>query len=123
MDLAAVLGQVLPVEVEDDGALTVLHDGTLASFREVEISEGLPMVSLNQLVAWDVQLTDDLRKKVAAQGNKTMLGAIVLTERSDEFADVMLRYNFPAGGLDDQALQTLVLMVLDSGTQVRRALV
>ena len=123
MSLADILGQVLPVEVEDDGALTVVHDGTLASFRQVEIGEGLPMVSLNQLVAWDLQTGDRLRKMVVAQGNQTMLGAVVMTERSDGSADVMLRYNFPAAGLGEQALQTLVLMVLDGGVRVRRALV
>lgn len=81
------------------------------------------MVSLNQLLAWDMAPSDDVRKSVAAQGNKTMLGAVVLTERPDGSADVMLRYNFPVGGLDDRALQTLVLMVLDGGVQVRSALV
>lgn len=123
VDLAGILGQVLPVEVEEDGALTVSHDGTLASIRQVEISEGLDMVSLNQLLAWDVVPSDDLRKSVAAQGNRTMLGAVVLTERSDGLSDVMLRYNFPVGGLDEPALQTLVLMVLAGGALVRRALV
>jgi hypothetical protein len=35
----------------------------------------------------------------------------------------MLRYNFPAGGLDDRALQTLMLMVLAGGAAARRVLV
>jgi sulfite reductase beta subunit-like hemoprotein len=37
-------------------------------------------------------------------------------------ADVMLRYNFPGGGLTDDALRTLILLVLDTGAEVRRAL-
>jgi hypothetical protein len=37
-------------------------------------------------------------------------------------ADVMLRYNFPAAGLTEDALRTLVLLVLTTGADVRRAL-
>jgi hypothetical protein len=37
-------------------------------------------------------------------------------------ADVMLRYNFPAAGLTDEALRTLILMVLATGADVRRDL-
>ena len=37
-------------------------------------------------------------------------------------ADVMLRYNFPGGGLTDEALRTLILLVLDTGAEIRRAL-
>jgi hypothetical protein len=33
---------------------------------------------------------------------------------------VVLRYNFPVGGLGEQALQTLVMMVLTTGAEVRR---
>ena len=35
MTLAEVLAPVLAVRVEDDGALTVEHDGTVASLRTV----------------------------------------------------------------------------------------
>ena len=41
---------------------------------------------------------------------------------SSKSADVLLRYNFPGGGLGDDALRTLVLMVLDKGAEIRRAL-
>jgi hypothetical protein len=34
---------------------------------------------------------------------------------------VVLRYNFPGNGLNDEALRTLALMVLDKGAEVRRA--
>lgn len=122
MALADVLAQVMPVEVEDDGALTIHHEGTVASLREVTITEGLDMVSLTQVLAWDVPVDSDLRKQVAAQTNTTMLGTVTLAERADGKAEVLLRYNFPGSGLDDRALQTLVLMVLDTGTHVRRAL-
>ena len=40
---------------------------------------------------------------------------------STKAADVMLRYNFPGGGLSDDALRTLILMVLDKGAEIRHA--
>ena len=122
MTLADVMAQVVPVQAEEDGALTVRYDGTVALLREVTIAEGLEMVSLTQALAWDLPLTAELRERVAAQANSAMFGTIALTERPGELADVMLRYNFPAGGLDPSDLQTLVLMVLAGGTAVARAI-
>ena len=94
----------------------------MASLREVAITEGLDMVSLTQVLAWDVPVDAELREKVAAQASTTMLGTVTLAERADGRAEVMLRYNFPSSGLGERALQTLVLMVLDTGTYLRRAL-
>jgi hypothetical protein len=122
VELAEVLGQVMPVEIEDDGALTIRHDGTFASLRALEIAEGLELISLNQLLAWDLPCTGELRKHVAALAGTTALGTVTMIERPGEVADVMLRYNFPAGGLDPEALQTLVAVVLTGGAEVRRAL-
>ena len=122
MTLADVLAQVMPVQVEDDGALTVRHDGSFASLRTIQVAEGLELISLSQLLAWDLPLNADLRARVAAQANSAMFGTVALTERPGDLADVMLRYNFPAGGLDPSALQTLVLMVLEGGTVVARAI-
>jgi hypothetical protein len=122
MDLSGALAEVLPVEVDDDGSVTVAHEGTVASLRSVSLAEDLELVSLTQMLAWDLPLSADLRKKVAAQANTTMLGTVTLSEQPDRRADVMLRYNFPAGGLTDSALRTLVLMVLDSGAEARRVI-
>jgi hypothetical protein len=120
--LADVLSQVMAVQVESDGALTVRHDGTVASLREVSIAEGLDMLSLTQVLAWDLPVDVELRKRVAEQANTTLLGTVTMSGRQGDQADVMLRYNFPVGGLSDQAVQTLVLMVLSGGADVRRAL-
>lgn len=121
--LAVALGQVMAVHTEDDGALTVTYDGTVASLRTVQVAEGLEIISLTQVVAWNLACTKELREQVAARTDSTTFGTVTLTERSAELADVMLRYNFPAGGLDERALQTMVLMVLDAGAEIRRALV
>ena len=125
--IADVLAKVASVEVTGDGALTVRHDGTFASLRTVTIADGLELISLTQALAWDLVPDAELRKSVAAQASRTMLGTVTLVEHPDggldaERADVVLRYNFPFQGLDDHALQTLVLMVLTAGADVRRAL-
>lgn len=129
--LALVLGEVLPVEEEADGALTVRHGGTLASLRVVTIVEDLDLVSLTQVLAWDLVLSKKIRDRVAEQADNTMLGSVALVEKAGEAtakrnsaktADVMLRYNFPGTGLTDDALRTLILMVLDKGAAIRRAL-
>jgi hypothetical protein len=57
---------------------------------------------------------------VAEQAHTTMLGTVTLAQRG-EVADVVLRYNFPGGGLSDAALQTLVMLVLTAGAGVREA--
>jgi hypothetical protein len=128
--LALTLGQILPVTEEPDGALTVRHDGTFASLRVVTIIEDLDLVSLTQMLAWDLPLTKKIRDRVAEQARNTQLGTVALVEKvsqtaakrdSGKTADVMLRYNFPATGLTDEALRTLILMVLDNGAEIRRA--
>lgn len=120
--LTEALREVMPVDVEEDGALTVRHDGTFASLRTVTIAEDIEMVSVTQVLAWDLPVTADLRKRVATQAQSTMLGTVTLVEQPGKRGDVMLRYNFPGDGLNDQALQTLVLMVLAGGVEARAAL-
>jgi len=123
--LRAVLDGVLPYEEEDDGALTVHYDHTFASVRVVTIAEGLDMVSLTQILAWDLPLDNDIREKVARLAHDTVLGTVSLAEQvaGGGVADVTLRYNFPAAGLGDEALRTLIVMVLGIGSDVRRELV
>ncbi|BBZ22599.1 hypothetical protein [Mycolicibacter hiberniae] len=119
--LAAALAEVLAVDAEPDGALTVRHDGMLASLRVVPISEDLELVSLTAILAWDLPLTEHLRTRAAEQADLSQLGTVSLVGR-DASADVILRYNFPGSGLSDGALRTLVLMVLAKGVDIRDAL-
>jgi hypothetical protein len=133
--LASILGDVLPLEEEPDGAVTVRHDGTIASLRVVNIAEGLDLVSLTQILAWDLPLTKKVSEQVAAQARDSNFGSVSVIEKLSEkavqrnsgkgaskTADVMLRYNFPGGGLTDEALRTLILLVLDTGAGIRRKL-
>lgn len=133
--LASILGDVLPLEQEADGAVTVRHDGTIASLRVVNIAEGLDLISFTQILAWDLPLTKKLSEQVTKQARDSNFGSVTLIEKINEkavqrnsgrsaskTADVMLRYNFPGAGLADDALRTLILLVLDTGAEIRRAL-
>ena len=110
------------------------HDDTFASLRVVNIVEDLDLVSLTQVLAWDLPLTKKVSDQVARHARDTNLGTVTLVEKVSEkaaqrnsgkgaakTADVMLRYNFPGAGLTDDALRTLILLVLDAGAQIRRA--
>ncbi|BBY76514.1 hypothetical protein MPRF_34130 [Mycolicibacterium parafortuitum] len=128
--LATVLEEILPVTREADGALTVQHEATFASLRVVTIAEDLELVSLTQVLAWDLPLDSKIRAKVAKHAHDTLLGTVSLVEKigagkgtTKKTGDVLLRYNFPAAGLTDDALRTLLLMVLATGTDVRHAMV
>jgi hypothetical protein len=132
----SVLDDVLSIQQEEDGAVTVHHEGTVASLRVVAIAEDLELVSLTQILAWDLPLDAKLRAKVADHAHHTLLGTVSLATKSGQkeiaagakrnskkAADVLLRYNFPAAGLTDDALRTLIMVVLATGADVRRALV
>ncbi|MCG7596282.1 hypothetical protein ACXYX3_16485 [Mycobacterium sp. C3-094] len=129
--LPLVLAEVVAVQHEDDGAITVPHEQTFASLRVVTIAEDLELVSLTQVLAWDLPLTAAVRAEVAKHAQDTLLGTVSLVEKigakggggARKTGDVLLRYNFPAAGLTDDALRTLILMVLATGADVRRALV
>ena len=122
--LASALGEVTTLVEESDGALTVTVDGLVASLRVVVIADGLEMVSLTQPLAWDLPLSNEIRDRVAEQAGLVMLGTVTLVEKlaDGRVADVMLRYNFPAAGLSEEALRTLILLVLTTGAEVRRVL-
>jgi hypothetical protein len=142
--LSSALSQVLTVVEESDGALTISQPGVVASLRVVTIADGLEMVSLTQPLAWDLPLNAKTRDRVAQQASKTLLGTVALIEKVEKgqatpangasaksstrksavrkTADVLLRYNFPGAGLTEDALRTLILMVLAAGSDVREAL-
>lgn len=123
--LISILGEVLPVDEESDGALTVRHSGTFASLRVVTIAEDLDLVSLTQVLAWDLPLNKKVSDRVAKEARDANFGSVTLLEKgtkAKKTGDVMLRYNFPGAGLTDDALRTLILLVLDTGARIREEL-
>ena len=106
----------------------------VASLRVVTIGEGLEMVSLTQPLAWDLVLNNKIRERVAELAGRTMLGTVargreapsgpaarevpqVEAERRRHAALQLSR-----GGLTEDALRTLILLVLTTGADVRRSL-
>ncbi|OBI95232.1 hypothetical protein [Mycobacterium asiaticum] len=123
--LTSILGEVLSVDEEPDGALTVRHNGTFASLRVVTIVEDLDLVSLTQVLAWDLPLNRKVSDRVAKEARDANFGSVTLLEKgtkAKKTGDVMLRYNFPGAGLTDDALRTLILLVLDTGARIREEL-
>jgi hypothetical protein len=76
--LLTVLSEVLPLEEESDGALTVRHDGTIASLRVVTVTEDLELVSLTQILAWDLLMNLKISDRVTVHGLFTVLGSVAL---------------------------------------------
>lgn len=61
-------------------------------------------------------------KPVSVPTNGASAEAATRKSSAKKVADVMLRYNFPCAGLTDDALRTLILLVLAGGADVRAAL-
>ena len=123
--LATVLadGGGISVETEADGALTVFYDGTWTSLRVVAVTEDLDLVLLTQVLVRDLPLTRQVRELLTAQARDLNFGSVTVFDGSTpKTGDVILRYYFPGGGLADAALRTLILLVLDTGAEIRRAL-
>ena len=69
------------VDVEPDGALTVRHEGTFASLRVVTIADDIEMVSLTQVLAWDLPLNADSQTRRRTSAQRPMLGTVTLVEQ------------------------------------------
>ena len=122
------LGDVMRFLGSSKGGMTGIFIGNNRGKRSLVVdlkhADGLDIVSLNQPLAWDLPCNAKTREKVLRHAAATMLGTVTLVERTEEaparkVADVMLRYNFPGNGLSDEALRTLILMVLATGADLR----
>ncbi|ETT24513.1 hypothetical protein ACWEQV_16420 [Rhodococcus aetherivorans] len=103
-----------------DDALGFDYAGVPCAVRVVTLTEGLDVVSLTGVLAWDLPLDDALRTRVAGAADALQFGSIHLVERDAE-ADVVLRYSFPATGLRDSPLTTMLLLVLGGAGDARSA--
>lgn len=117
----AALERYLDVMADDDGALTFRHGDVLCVLQGLELAEGLPVLSLTCVVAWDVPLEQDVAARVglrAGQGLFGTLGAV----KGEHGWDITLRYAFPAAGLAEQPLGTLLMLVVSSASALRTEL-
>ncbi|MEJ3652603.1 hypothetical protein WEH80_06435 [Actinomycetes bacterium KLBMP 9759] len=109
------------VAVDDDGALTFAHGGVLCVVQGMELEEGLPVLNLTCVVAWDLPSASDVPTRVAMGAGEGLFGTPRVI-RGEKGWDVTLRYAFPAVGLDDKAMGTLLMLVVSSASSMRAEL-
>ncbi|MGQ4596587.1 YbjN domain-containing protein [Nocardia sp. R6R-6] len=109
------------VRVDPDGSLGYQYEGALCSLRAVNLAPGLDVLTLTCVLAWDRPLKPQLHKRVAERNNALQFGSLTVIGHG-KLADVILRYTFPAAGLDDQALTTMLLLVLSNASRARQGL-
>jgi len=109
------------VQVDDDGAVTFAHGGVVCAVQGVELEEGLPVLNLTCVVAWDLPLESDVPTRVALGAGEGLFGTPRVI-RGEHGWDVTLRYAFPAAGLDEKAMGTLLMLVVGSASGLRTEL-
>ncbi|MEU5847724.1 hypothetical protein [Saccharopolyspora shandongensis] len=109
------------VHVDDDGALTFRHADVPCAVQAMQLADGLTVLSLTCVVAWDLPPTDELAQSVAERAGQGLFGTlgVVRTERG---MDVTLRYAFPAEGMAAAPLGTLLMLVVATASQLRTEL-
>ncbi|MGW6378110.1 hypothetical protein ACWFRB_18830 [Rhodococcus sp. NPDC055112] len=115
------LAHFVEVRESDDGSLGFEYAGALCSLRAVNLAPGLDVLSVTAVLAWDRPVKPALHKKVAEKNSMMQFGSITVITRG-KLADVILRYTFPAAGLEDEALTTMLLLVLSGADQGRQGL-
>jgi len=101
-----------------DGSFGFDYGAVPFALQVVTLTEGLDVVSLTGVLAWDLPLGDEVRTRVASAAEALQFGSIHLIER-ETLADVIVRYSFPATGLEDTPLTTMLLLVLDGIAEAR----
>jgi hypothetical protein len=109
------------VTADDDGALTFAHGGVVCALQGMELEEGLPILNLTCVVAWDLPAESDVPTQVALGMGEGLFGTPRVIQGSAGW-DVTWRYAFPAAGLDEKAMGTLLMLVVSSASSLRAAL-
>lgn len=109
------------VTVDDDGSLTFAHGGVVAFVQGTELEPGLPVLNLTCVVAWDLPFDADVPAQVAQGVGEGLFGTPRVV-RGERGWDVTLRYAFPAAGLDEKAMGTLLMLVVGSASAMRAVL-
>lgn len=112
------LERYLDVRVDDDGALSFRHADVPGAVQAVELADGLVMLSLTCVVAWDLPAGSDVCERVALRAGQGLFGTLGAV-RTEHGVDVTLRYAFPSTGLDPVPLGTLLMLVISTASQLR----
>ncbi|MGE3284886.1 MAG: hypothetical protein AB7J32_02140 [Pseudonocardia sp.] len=118
----AALERFHDVRVDDDGALTFAHGGVVAFVQGTELDDGLPVLNLTCVVAWDLPFDSDVPARVGLGVGESLFGTPRVV-RGEHGWDVTLRYAFPAAGLDEKAMGTLLMLVVAGASGMRAELV
>jgi hypothetical protein len=122
LDVArAALERFHDVTVEDDGALTFAHGGVVGALQGLELEEGLPVLNLTCVVAWDLPIETDVPSQVALGMGEGLFGTPRVIRGSAGW-DVTWRYAFPAVGLDEKAMGTMLMLVVSNASALRTEL-
>jgi hypothetical protein len=112
------LEQYHDVRVDDDGALTFRHSEVPCAVHAMELVEGLMVLSLTCVVAWDQPDEPELAVSAAERAGQGLFGTLGVVH-TDRGMDITLRYAFPADGLSTAALGTLLMLVVSTASQLR----
>lgn len=115
------LEQFLDVHVDDDGALSFRHIDVPCAVQAMQLAEGLTVLSLTCVVAWDLPDDPKLAASAAERAGQGLFGTLGVVH-TDAGMDVTLRYAFPADGLDAAALGTLLMLTVSTASQLRTEL-
>jgi hypothetical protein len=118
----AALERFHDVTADEDGALTFAHGGVVCALQGMELEEGLPVLNLTCVVAWDLPEESDVPTQVAMGVGEGLFGTPRVI-RGEAGWDVTWRYAFPAVGLDEKAMGTLLMLVVSGASTLRAALV
>jgi hypothetical protein len=112
------LERYLDVQDDRDGALVFTHADVPCVIQATQLAEGLTVLSLTCVVAWDLPSTKELAAIVAERAGDGLFGTLGLV-RTDHGADVTLRYAFPAQGMRPAPLGTLLMLVISTASRLR----
>ncbi|OLT20412.1 hypothetical protein BJF78_09530 [Pseudonocardia sp. CNS-139] len=117
----AALERFHDVTVDEDGALTFAHGGVVCALQGFELEEGLAVLNLTCVVAWDLPVDTDVPIRVALGAGEGLFGTPRVIRGAAGW-DVTLRYAFPAAGLDEKAMGTLLMLVVGNASTLRAEL-
>jgi hypothetical protein len=92
-----------------------------SALQGLELSEGLQVLSLTCVVAWDLPTDSDIPLRLAERAGQGLFGTLGAI-RTDRGWDVTLRYVFPGAGLSVEAMGTLLMLVVSNASQLRTEL-
>lgn len=109
------------VHTDDDGALSFRHGEVPCAVQAVQLADGLVVLNLTCVVAWDLTGDAALATAVAERAGQGLFGTLGIV-KTDRGTDVTLRYTFPAEGIEPTPLGTLLMLVVSTASQVRAEL-